>query len=300
MSCRSTSTRSRPCATRAAARCRRCSTPAACVVDAGRRRHHRASARRRAAHHAATMCEIADVLAPLRAVEFNIEGDPRPDLLALVRRSQARPVHAGAGGARRDHQSGRVAGRRRRATSSSNGAVRRSAGGAACASACSSIRNPRRFSWAAGMGARSRRAVHRSRFRQRLRRGARARPPSAASRRRRTGSTAAGSARRQRRPRSRPELTCHASLLARVAACLDRAVVDRPRRSASGARYVGPRKCRDVPRIARAAERGARESCLRQLARACVVAACVGAALRPRDDRRAFAPRTWHRSVGDV
>ena len=41
-------------------------------------------------------------------VEFNIEGDPRPDLLALVHEVQADPVHARAGAPGRDHQSGRL------------------------------------------------------------------------------------------------------------------------------------------------------------------------------------------------
>ena len=87
--------------------------------------------------------EIADELAPLKGrVEFNIEGDPRPDLLELVLAVQARSVHARAGGARRDHQPGRLAGRHaaRRARPASIGAhaggrrarqpVRRSGAGA--------------------------------------------------------------------------------------------------------------------------------------------------------------------------
>ena len=46
-----------------------------------------------------------------RGVEFNIEGDPRPDLLDLVDEVQAGSVHAGAGRARRGHQPGRLAAR---------------------------------------------------------------------------------------------------------------------------------------------------------------------------------------------
>ena len=58
-------------------------------VDRRRRRagDHRASARRRAAHHrrrrAATSRRVAASRCAGR-VEFNIEGDPRPDLMALV------------------------------------------------------------------------------------------------------------------------------------------------------------------------------------------------------------------------
>ena len=45
--------------------------------------------------------EMAALLRPLGGrVEFNIEGDPRPDLLALVQRGEADPVHAGAGAPR--------------------------------------------------------------------------------------------------------------------------------------------------------------------------------------------------------
>ena len=51
--------------------------------------------------------DIAGELEPLAAkVEFNIEGDPRPDLLALAEEVRSRSVHAGAGACRRNHQSG--------------------------------------------------------------------------------------------------------------------------------------------------------------------------------------------------
>ena len=41
--------------------------------------------------------------------EFNIEGDPRPDLIDLALETQPRSVHARAGDARRDHEPGRLA-----------------------------------------------------------------------------------------------------------------------------------------------------------------------------------------------
>ena len=73
--------------------------------------HHRSSARRRPPHHASPTCARSP--SELRArcegrVELNIEGDPRPDLLALAAGGPARSVHAGAGARRRDHQPGRL------------------------------------------------------------------------------------------------------------------------------------------------------------------------------------------------
>ena len=56
--------------------------------------------------------EIAEELAPLRGkVEFNIEGDPRPDFLPLVLEVEPDQCTLVPGAARRDHEPGRLAGR---------------------------------------------------------------------------------------------------------------------------------------------------------------------------------------------
>ena len=89
--------------------------------------------------------EIAALLAPEAArVEFNIEGDPRPDLLALVHEVKPDqctlvPVKAG-----RDHEPGRLAARHAAWRPAVDRRARCSA--TASASACSSIRNRRRWS----------------------------------------------------------------------------------------------------------------------------------------------------------
>jgi pyridoxine 5-phosphate synthase len=60
--------------------------------------HPRADARHITA---ADVRELAALLAPLHGrVEYNIEGDPRPDLLALVPRGDTDAVHARARPAR--------------------------------------------------------------------------------------------------------------------------------------------------------------------------------------------------------
>ena len=64
-----------------------------------------------------TSTTCAAYLRPLNGrIEFNIEGDPRPDLLELVHAGEAGPVHARAGSSRRDHEPGRMAGRYASAT----------------------------------------------------------------------------------------------------------------------------------------------------------------------------------------
>ena len=51
--------------------------------------------------------DIAAALAAVRPrVEYNIEGDPRPDLLELVHGRAAGSVHARSGRAGRDHEPG--------------------------------------------------------------------------------------------------------------------------------------------------------------------------------------------------
>ena len=62
------------------------------------------------------------------AVEFNIEGDPRPDLIALVHDGPSDAVHARTGRPRRDHESGRVAARYPRGPLRSTVAALRAAG----------------------------------------------------------------------------------------------------------------------------------------------------------------------------
>ena len=87
--------------------------------------------------------EIARALAG-RAVEFNIEGDPRPELIDLVERGSPGSVHARPCRRGRDHQPGRLAAR------SADGwtGVMWCGGSspAGFASACSSIRCRRRSS----------------------------------------------------------------------------------------------------------------------------------------------------------
>ena len=59
--------------------------------------------------------ELARLLAPYeRRVEFNIEGDPRPDLLALVREVRPDQCTLVPVASRRDHQSGGLAARHAR------------------------------------------------------------------------------------------------------------------------------------------------------------------------------------------
>ena len=123
------------------------------VVDAARRLrrrrragHHRSSARRRAAHHVRRRAAIAASCAPRAsgAVEFNIEGDPRPDLLALVhevRPDQCTLVPVAPG--EMTSQAGWV---RRHAVGQLRRIVRRPAVAPASASACSSIRIRPRWS----------------------------------------------------------------------------------------------------------------------------------------------------------
>ena len=136
------------------------------------------------------------------AIEYNIEGDPRPDLLDLVDEVRAGSVHARAGRARRGHEPGRLAAGTR---------SRPAAGGRSADCAARGIRVSLFVD--AGAGAdplgrvdrrRSRRALHRA-----VRARVRARPRTTARRvvrhatpRRRRLAHALG-ARRQRRPRSR-------------------------------------------------------------------------------------------------
>ena len=137
----STSTRSRRCATRAAARCRRSSTRSACASTPARPGSPSIRAPTNATSRGSTSPRSRAFLAPRRRdVEFNIEGDPRPDLLAMVREVRPHqctlvPVTAG-----RDHEPGRLAARHaaRRSCGRSSRTCRR----AASASACSSTRSP--------------------------------------------------------------------------------------------------------------------------------------------------------------
>ena len=106
--------------------------------------HHRPSARRRAAHHRQRRPGDRRVsrAAARATIEFNIEGDPRPDLLALVREVRPHqctlvPVHPGEvtsqAGWPADTPAAELGAR-------GHG----SAGPAASASACSSSRRRRR------------------------------------------------------------------------------------------------------------------------------------------------------------
>ena len=149
--CRSTSTRSRRSATRAAARAvgARCGARVRRCRRAG---HHRASARRRAAHHVRRRARGRGVAAAAgwpRRVQHrrrSAAGSARAGA-----RGEADAVHAGAGAARRDHQPGRlVAGHAAR----SDGRRRRSrCATTASASACSWTRKRTPIRWAADMGA---------------------------------------------------------------------------------------------------------------------------------------------------
>ena len=99
-----------------------------------------------------TFATIARVLAPLRGrIEFNIEGDPRPDLARAGARGPARPVHARSGHAWRSDEPGRMAGRHpsRPAAADRSAICRRRA----FASACSSTLTRRRCAGRAAMGA---------------------------------------------------------------------------------------------------------------------------------------------------
>ena len=86
------------------------------------------------------------------------------------RRGAARSVHARAGRARRNHQPGGLAARARR-PSGCRTIDRAICTRAAFASACSSTRRPMPIRWAASVGRRSRRALHRA-VRPRVRAGA--------------------------------------------------------------------------------------------------------------------------------
>ena len=208
----STSTRSRRCATRAAARSRRCSTRCDVCVDGRRARHHRASARRRAAHHAGATCARSPRgCAPLaRPRRVQHRGRSAAGSARARARGPARPVHARAGHARRDHEPGRLArrhGRRpalaggRSATCKAAGvrvslfvdpdAARRSTGPRRSAPTASSSTPSR--SRARSSGAARERADRFALYAAAARHAARARP------------------RRQRRPRSRPRTTCRSS-----------------------------------------------------------------------------------------
>ena len=176
----STSTKSRRCATRAAGAmpsvldavdvCLAAGAPGITVHPRADRRHITPDDVREIARGAAD--------AP-PAVEFNIEGDPRPELLDLVRRGAARSVHARAGRAGRDHQPGRLAAGPGDASGCLD-VVARPASRAASASACSSTPTPDADSLGGVGRRRSRRAVHRAvrarvRARRRRRRAARSR-----------------------------------------------------------------------------------------------------------------------------
>ena len=126
-------------------------------VPRGRRAgHHRASARGRAPHPAGDVREIAGAAgaAAVRhgTVEFNIEGDPRPDLHRPRASSATRSVHARAGDARRDHESGGLAAGHAAATRST-AIIARLQGAPASASACSSIPRRRRSAGPRRLGA---------------------------------------------------------------------------------------------------------------------------------------------------
>ena len=95
-----------------------------------------------------TSADVRDIAGFLTGVEhrveYNIEGDPRPDLLELVHQRHAGSVHAGSRAAGRDHQSGWLVGRQPRPRPSS----RRWCGNCVtrvCVSACSSMPMTRRF-----------------------------------------------------------------------------------------------------------------------------------------------------------
>ncbi len=113
-SCLSTSTRSPPSATHAAGRCRRSSTAAERVPC--RLARHGITVHPRADARHITFQDVHDLtamLAPQRKrVEFNIEGDPRPDLLALVR--DVRPDQCTLVPVAPGRSRARPAGRRRR------------------------------------------------------------------------------------------------------------------------------------------------------------------------------------------
>ena len=141
---------------------------------------------------------------PAAAVEFNIEGDPRPDLIDLVQEVRPDqctlvPVRAG-----RDHEPGRLD----RPTRRARRCERIVAATEGRRHARQPVRRPgaaTRSGWAAGARRRSRRALHRA-VRARLRARERRRPSAsfavyARRPRRRARSLGPG---RERRPRSRP------------------------------------------------------------------------------------------------
>ena len=194
--------------------------------------HHGASARRRAAHPPSATCRRSRrsgrlARAPGADVEFNIEGDPRPDLIDLVARGAAGPVHARAGVARRDHESGRLAARRPRPRLL-GGVVRRLQGARRSRQSCSSIPRRRRF---AGPRRLARIASSSTPSRSRGRSPRAVTPPRQRSIRTSRAADAGARARpgRQRRARSRPRQPAAVPDAAAPGRGVDRPRADQPR-----------------------------------------------------------------------
>ena len=148
--------------------------------DVSRRRragNHRASARRTSGTSARRMSPTSRRLSGIAAMAgARRRVQHRRRSAARLRRPGARDapgsVHAGAGHAGRDHESGRLArGHRARARCATSS---RGCKAPACASACSSIPICGAVDWAAGLRRRSHRALHRA-VRARLRDGRSAR-----------------------------------------------------------------------------------------------------------------------------
>ena len=192
-------------------------------IDGRRAGHHRASARpTRATSRSRTSARSRRCWRRSAAgIEFNIEGDPRPDLLALVHEVRPGPVHARARAAGGDHEPGRLAaghaGERDRRRSSR--ACRTPGSG----SACSSTPSRRRSRWAAAMGA-DRVELYTEPFARAFERGGDAARSSFAQYADGGGARARARPGRERRPRSRSRRTCRCS-----GAPASRRGVDRPR-----------------------------------------------------------------------
>ena len=174
--------------------------------------HHRASARRSAPHHAGRCARRSRgrCASHAPAVEFNIEGDPRPELLELVdevRPDQCTLVPVVPGEI--TSQAGWQPGRDDRAPAGRSSAVCKRA---ACASACSSMPTPEPIRWAASIGA-DRVELYTEPFARAFEQGRRRgrRVVRAVRRGGRAGARARPRRQRRPRPRSREPRRCSAT-----------------------------------------------------------------------------------------
>ena len=139
---RSTLTRLRRFATREAAGSPTCSRPCACASRPALPASPCIRAPTSATSRRSDVHEIAELLKRTPEVEFNIEGDPRPDLLELVLKVRPTQCTLVPVTARRDYEPGWMA-RRLRPSTQLRADRDRHRRRSACESACSSILLPR-------------------------------------------------------------------------------------------------------------------------------------------------------------